>query len=138
MGKNGAALLGLVPAAVDARGHFFSGADAPRLFARFTATAGRFRLAAPLLACAMATEERSGAARFLAELARAIDAVIDPVDGVPLVTGDDLMRALRLERGRVVGRLLERVREERIAGTIQTKKQALVFAKRALAEERTR
>ena len=46
----------------------------------------------------------------------------------PLVTGHDLMKALQISEGPLVGRLLEEVREALAAGEIATREQALELA----------
>ena len=46
----------------------------------------------------------------------------------PLVKGDELMEALGLEPGPVIGQLLEGIEELRLAGKLQTKAQALAWA----------
>jgi putative nucleotidyltransferase with HDIG domain len=54
-----------------------------------------------------------------------------------ILSGDELMAALRLSPGALVGELLEVVREARAAGEISTREEALALARRAL-EERAR
>lgn len=51
--------------------------------------------------------------------------------GEPLLRGDEL----GVEEGPLVGRLLQRIEEERAAGTITTREQALEFVRRELARE---
>lgn len=46
-----------------------------------------------------------------------------------LLRGDELMAALKLEPGPLVGRLLEAVREAQAAGEVETREQALAFAR---------
>lgn len=46
-----------------------------------------------------------------------------------LLDGNDLMKELKLTPGRVVGQLLEMIRENQAAGKIETKEQALAFAR---------
>ncbi len=53
-----------------------------------------------------------------------------------LVDGDDLMAALGIGPGAVIGELLEAVREGQAAGEIQTREQALSLARARLAESR--
>ncbi len=50
----------------------------------------------------------------------------------PLVTGDDLMRALALPPGPQIGLLLEQLREAQAAGEIHTAAEALALARRLL------
>ncbi len=52
-----------------------------------------------------------------------------------LVSGHDLMAALGLLPGPLVGRLLERVREAQAEGRVASKEEALALARRALREE---
>jgi hypothetical protein len=52
----------------------------------------------------------------------------ETVDPPPLVTGNDLMRALDLEPGPKIGRLLETIREAQAAGEIKTREEALRLA----------
>lgn len=51
-----------------------------------------------------------------------------------LVNGNDLMMDLNIPAGRMVGELLELVREEQAAGNITTREEALDFARGRLAE----
>jgi tRNA nucleotidyltransferase/poly(A) polymerase len=51
-----------------------------------------------------------------------------------LLDGNDLMRELNLAPGRVIGQLLESIREGQATGKVQTKKQALEFAREQLKE----
>jgi putative nucleotidyltransferase with HDIG domain len=53
-----------------------------------------------------------------------------------LVDGDDLMAALGIGPGALLGELLEAVREAQAAGEIQTREQALSLARARLAESR--
>lgn len=53
-----------------------------------------------------------------------------------LVDGDELMAALAIEPGPLVGELLEAVREAQAAGEVGTKEQALELARKRLAEQR--
>jgi hypothetical protein len=54
---------------------------------------------------------------------------------VPLVRGDELMRELRLEPGPQVGRLLAQLEEDRYAGEVGTREDALQRARELLAAE---
>ena len=49
----------------------------------------------------------------------------------PIVRGDDIMRELGLAPGPLIGRLLEDVREAQAAGEVQTREEALAWARRA-------
>lgn len=49
-----------------------------------------------------------------------------------LLNGNDLMRELSLEPGRLVGQLLEAIREEQATGKIETREQAIEFARKHL------
>jgi len=49
-----------------------------------------------------------------------------------LLDGNDLMRELNLEPGRVIGQLLEAIREGQATGNIETRDQAIEFARRQL------
>ena len=53
-----------------------------------------------------------------------------------LVSGDDLMRELRLEPGALIGALLEAVREAQAAGDVSTPAEALALARQRLTEKR--
>ena len=46
-----------------------------------------------------------------------------------LLDGNELMRELNLEPGPVIGQLLEAIREEQAVGKIETREQALIFAR---------
>jgi tRNA nucleotidyltransferase/poly(A) polymerase len=48
----------------------------------------------------------------------------------PLVTGTELMQALGLDQGPLIGRLLEAIRQEQAEGRIRSREQALTFATR--------
>lgn len=54
-----------------------------------------------------------------------------------LLDGDELMSALNLKPGKVVGELLEAIRENQATGKISDKEQALTFAREELAKERS-
>ena len=45
-----------------------------------------------------------------------------------LVDGNDLMRELNLQPGRIIGQLLEAIRESQATGNVETREQALAFA----------
>lgn len=49
-----------------------------------------------------------------------------------LLDGHELMKELNLQAGRVIGQLLEVIREEQAIGNIQTREQALEFCRRWL------
>lgn len=49
-----------------------------------------------------------------------------------LLDGNDLMRELNLEPGRIVGQLLEEIREGQAMGSIETREQAIRFAREQL------
>jgi len=51
-----------------------------------------------------------------------------------LVDGNELMKELHLQPGKIVGVLLESIRENQAAGKIVDKEQALVFAREELAK----
>ena len=55
---------------------------------------------------------------------------------VPLIDGDQLMRALDLSPGPVVGYLLEAIKEAQVAGEIHTMEEATSFARTLLQEYR--
>lgn len=52
----------------------------------------------------------------------------------PLVRGDDLIRELSLERGPLIGRVLEDIREAQAAGDVKTRDEALDWARRFVQE----
>jgi hypothetical protein len=51
-----------------------------------------------------------------------------------LLNGDDLMAVLRLEPSRLVGRLLESIREAQAEGLVETREAAMAFARTWLQE----
>ncbi len=51
------------------------------------------------------------------------------VEPPPLINGSELMQALGLAPGRVVGDLLDRIREAQVSGEIHTADEALAFAR---------
>ena len=51
---------------------------------------------------------------------------------VPLVNGNDLMEALSLKQGPILGQLLEALREAQAAGQVQTREEALAYAHQRL------
>lgn len=51
-----------------------------------------------------------------------------------LLDGNDLIRELNLKPGKIVGQLLEAIRENQAAGKIADREQALAFARRELAD----
>jgi tRNA nucleotidyltransferase/poly(A) polymerase len=53
-----------------------------------------------------------------------------------LLDGKDLMKELNLEEGRIIGQLLEAIREEQAVGNILTRERAVQFATDWLAENR--
>jgi poly(A) polymerase len=57
----------------------------------------------------------------------------EEIDPPPFVTGDDLLR-LRLKPGPEFRRLLDRVRDAQLEGTIRTRDEALVLVERLLKE----
>jgi hypothetical protein len=59
------------------------------------------------------------------------DEVVRPI---PVVTGDDLMQELHIKPGPIIGRLLEAIREEQAAGSIQARAEALALASQLLKE----
>jgi hypothetical protein len=48
----------------------------------------------------------------------------------PLVRGDELARALRIEEGPRLGRLLEEIAAANYAGEVSTREQAIAYARR--------
>ena len=53
----------------------------------------------------------------------------------PLLDGTDLMRELSLQPGKLIGELLEAVREAQAMGEVTTQAQALEFARKRLDKE---
>ena len=51
---------------------------------------------------------------------------------IPLLNGNDLMEALRLRQGPILGKLLEALREAQAAGQIHTREEALAYAHQRL------
>jgi hypothetical protein len=62
---------------------------------------------------------------------------LEAVRPAPLINGNDLMTALTLRPGRLVGQLLEAVAEAQAAGELAGREQALAYA-RQLAEDESR
>jgi len=58
----------------------------------------------------------------------------ESIDPPQLVNGDDLMLALNLQPGKIIGDLLETLREAQAMGKISTREQALQMAREKLAE----
>ena len=54
-----------------------------------------------------------------------------------LLDGSQLMKELGIKPGPIVGQLLESIRENQAAGKIETREQALAFAREELANLRT-
>ena len=54
---------------------------------------------------------------------------------IPLVNGDDLMRELNLEPGKIIGELLEALREAQAVGTVSTQEEALCCAREYLSKQ---
>lgn len=55
-----------------------------------------------------------------------------------LLDGNDLMRELNLEPGRIIGQLLEAIREGQATGKVETREQALDYANQWLKDEANR
>ncbi len=53
----------------------------------------------------------------------------------PLVNGDDLMRELNLQPGKIIGELLEAIREAQAMGEVSTREQALDLARQKLIDK---
>lgn len=56
------------------------------------------------------------------------------VDPPRLINGNDLMNELQLKPGKLIGQLLEAIRENQAAGKITDREQALAFAREELAK----
>jgi putative nucleotidyltransferase with HDIG domain len=56
----------------------------------------------------------------------------EAISPAPLVNGDDLMRELDLQPGKIIGRLLEALHEAQAMGEISTREQALDLARQKL------
>jgi putative nucleotidyltransferase with HDIG domain len=54
---------------------------------------------------------------------------------IPLVNGDDLMRELNLQPGKIIGELLEALREAQAVGTVSTQEKALSCAREYLSKQ---
>jgi uncharacterized protein YfeS len=48
---------------------------------------------------------------------------------LPLVDGEEIMRALGIPQGKIVGTLLNKLKEAEISGKVRTKEEALQFLK---------
>ncbi|MGA9190093.1 MAG: HD domain-containing protein [Anaerolineales bacterium] len=77
-------------------------------------------------------ERRLGVAKRLLEAY--FDRRNEEVTPKPLVTGKELMQALGLDQGPLIGRLLEALRQEQAEGRIRSREQALAFATQHLHE----
>jgi len=53
----------------------------------------------------------------------------------PLVNGDDLMRGLNLQPGKLIGELLEAIREAQAVGTVSSHEEALSCAREYLSKQ---
>ena len=53
----------------------------------------------------------------------------ESIDPLPLLNGDDLMHALNLQPGKIIGELLEALREAQAMGEVTTREQALQMAR---------
>lgn len=76
--------------------------------------------------------------RHLALAREMMDAALAQEEAEPLprlVDGDDIMRDFGLEPGPLIGRLLDRVREEQELGHVTSREEALAAARRFLQEE---
>ncbi len=135
--RDGARLLDLLKPTEARLADFFGGAERPRVLARFTREADRHRLAAPyfLLAERAALGQRldqTAIHGFLVDLVRTQRDLIGPMDAKPLLDGRDLMEILKIPAGPTVGLLLEEIREERIAGAISSRDDAIALCKKIL------
>ncbi|MEJ7892276.1 MAG: CCA tRNA nucleotidyltransferase [Solirubrobacteraceae bacterium] len=84
----------------------------------------------------LATRGRNAEPATAAHLARArglLDYAFAPAPAEPLVRGDDLARELGLKPGPQLGELLAQLEEDRFAGDISTREQALARAREHLA-----
>jgi hypothetical protein len=59
---------------------------------------------------------------------------VESIAPTPLVNGDDLMRGLNLQPGKLIGELLEVLREAQAMGEVSTREQALDLARQKLKE----
>ncbi|MBZ0272384.1 hypothetical protein K8I61_10125 [bacterium] len=115
-----------------------AGGDFARIVASYTAQAGEARLSAPLLAVfdsAAGGAHRGALAErvaWLSRLSRFDRDVVRPIENESLVTGHDLTE-IGISPGPEMGRILEAIRVERIAGAIATREEALAFAREASA-----
>ncbi len=79
----------------------------------------------------------AGWAQHVAWTGNMLEALWTPqrtVQPMHLVTGSDLIQALGIEPGPIVGQLLEAIREAQFVGTIRTHDDALAFAQQVAAE----
>jgi hypothetical protein len=58
----------------------------------------------------------------------------ESIDPMPLVKGDDLMVELNLQPGKLIGELLEAIREAQAMGELSTREQALDLARQKLKD----
>jgi putative nucleotidyltransferase with HDIG domain len=74
--------------------------------------------------------------RYVLDVLQTATASEGTVRPARLVTGDDLMQALGIGPGKLVGRLLATIEEAQAAGEIQSREEALRLARQLLAAER--
>lgn len=94
------------------------------------------------LACFLAEEAGPPEARAWAERVEAARGYLEPrlqgpaewLDPPSLLRGDELIAELGLEKGPVVGRLLERIREAQAAGEVIDRSSALALARQQLSD----
>ncbi len=91
-----------------------------------------FPVVAVLAVATVACQEALRETRAVAAIAPLVNRYLDPTSQVahptPLVTGDDLMRALSLKPSPQLGRLLTEIQLARIEGQVTTVEDALQFA----------
>ncbi len=83
------------------------------------------------------TAEDDAFEAFVTELIRYYYGTYGPaLSAAPLLSGRDLMRQFDLAPGPVIGELLGQIEEERLAGSLTTREDALEFARRKLKSAR--
>jgi poly(A) polymerase len=68
-------------------------------------------------------------------LAQRYDYPSETVDPPRLLDGNDIIQALNLEPGPIIGELLEEIREAQVAGDVRTVEQALSWARQVLGRK---
>ncbi len=105
------------------------GADARRALADYALATGEAWLAvARLDAASRRARGETATDEWVTWLRTRYREIVEPVLASPLVTGNDLMTELGVSPGPGIGRALAAITRERIAGTVETREEALALA----------